>query len=85
MFGSSTINKNGIWCGEKETLITLLVGILIGGHNGETVGRFLKKLKLELHIGSSNPTPGHISGKDENYNLKRYMYPNDHRSTIYNG
>ena len=30
----------------------------------------------------SNHTPGHIAG--ENHNLKRYMHPNIHCSTIYN-
>ena len=30
----------------------------------------------------SYPTPKRISG--ENHNLKRYMYPNVHCSTIYN-
>ena len=29
----------------------------------------------------SNPNPGHIPG--ENLNLKRYMHPNIHGSTIY--
>ena len=46
------------------------------------VWRFLKKLKIELTIWSSNLTPGHISG--ENHNLKKYMHPNVQRSTIYN-
>ena len=31
-----------------------------------------------------NPTPGHISGKDKNSNLKRYMYPNVHSNAVYN-
>ena len=31
--------------------------------------------------GGSNP--GHISGKDENSNLKRYMHPNVYSNTIY--
>ena len=31
---------------------------------------------------SSNPTPGHASG--ENPNLKRYVHPNVHCSTISN-
>ena len=31
---------------------------------------------------SSNLTPGHISG--ENHNLKRYLHPNVHCSTVYN-
>ena len=47
-----------------------------------TVWRFLKKLKIEFQIWSNNPTLGHISG--ENHNLKTYMYPNTHSSTIYN-
>ena len=28
--------------------------------------------------------PGHISRKDENSHLKRYMHPNIHSNTIYN-
>ena len=35
-------------------------------------------------IGSSNPTPGHMSGKDENSNLEGYTPPSVHSSTIYN-
>ena len=31
----------------------------------------------------TNPTPGHISRKDENSDLKIYMYPNVHDSIIY--
>ena len=46
----------------------------------KTVWGFLKKLKVT--ISSSNPTPRHISG--ENSNLKRYMHPRIHSSTIYN-
>ena len=30
----------------------------------------------------SNPTPGHISRKHENSNLKRYMHPNVHRNYL---
>ena len=30
-----------------------------------------------------DPTPGHISGKDKNSNLKRHMHPKVHSSTIY--
>ena len=33
---------------------------------------------------SSNPTPGHMSGKDEDSNSKRYMNLSVHCSTIYN-
>ena len=35
-------------------------------------------------MGSCSPTPGHISGKDENTHLKRCMDPNVHSSTIHN-
>ena len=31
----------------------------------------------------SNPTPGHISGKDKSSNLKRYIHPSVHSGTIY--
>ena len=40
-------------------------------------------LKTRVTIWSSNPTPGHISGKDKNHNSKRHMHPNIHCSTIY--
>ena len=43
-----------------------------------------QKTKSRVTIWSNNPTSGHISGKDKNSNSKRYMHPNDHRSTIYN-
>ena len=33
----------------------------------------LKKTKNRITIRSNNTTTGHISGKDENSNLKRYM------------
>ena len=45
-----------------------------------TVWRFLKKTKIRATIWSSNPIPAYISG--ENHNLKRFMYPNVHCSTI---
>ena len=40
-----------------------------------------KKTKNGATIWSSNPTPGHVSGKHEN--SKRYMHSNVHSSTIY--
>ena len=43
-----------------------------------------QKTKKRATIWSSNSTPGYISGKNENSNLKRYMHPNIHSSTIYN-
>ena len=33
------------------------------------------KTKNTITIRSCNPTPGHVSGKDKNPNLKRYVYP----------
>ena len=33
---------------------------------------------------TQHPTPGHVSGKDENSNLKRYTYPKVHSSMMYN-
>ena len=42
------------------------------------------KTKNRATILSNNATPGHISGKDKNSNLKRYMHHNVHSSTIYN-
>ena len=44
----------------------------------------LEKPKNRVTIGSCNPTPRHISGKDENSNSKIYMNPSVHCSTIYN-
>ena len=41
-----------------------------------------QKTKNWVAIWSSNSTPGHISG--QNYNLKRYMHPYGHSSTIHN-
>ena len=43
-----------------------------------------KKTKNKTIVWSSNPTPWHISGKDENSNLKRYMHIYVHVATIYN-
>ena len=44
----------------------------------------LKKKKNRITIQSNNPTPRHIAKKEKTYNLKRYMHPSDHSSTIYN-
>ena len=42
------------------------------------------KAKNRTIIQSSHPTPGHISGKEENSSSKRYMHPSVLSSTIYN-
>ena len=54
---------------------------------GDEVGAATMENSMEVPQNSvatwfSNPTTGHISG--ENVNSKRYMYPNVHKSTIYN-
>ena len=41
-----------------------------------------EKAKNIIPICSCNSSSGHISR--ENYNLKRYMHPSVHSSTIYN-
>ena len=51
-------------------------------HHGEQYGASSKKLKIELLYDNSNPTVGHIPGK--NHNSKRYMHPSVHCSIAYN-
>ena len=42
-----------------------------------------QKTKNRAAIWSSNPTPGHITGKDRNSSSRRYMHPYVHCSIIY--
>ena len=55
---------------------------MVANNSGENVK------KTTESILSSNSTPGHISGKDENFNSKqtnkKNIYPSVHSSTIYN-
>ena len=44
----------------------------------------LLKTKNKAVILSINPTPGYVSRKDENTDLKRYTHPYVHSSAIYN-
>ena len=46
--------------------------------------KFPQKTKNRATIKSRNPTPGHLSGKEENSNSKRHMHPNVHHGTVYN-
>ena len=78
----STNNKCWKECGEEGTLLHCWWECKLVQPLWRTVWRFLKKLKIELTMWPSNPTPGHISG--ENSNSNAYMYPNVHSSTIYN-
>ena len=54
-----------------------------GNVKSELEGKILKDGK-EFRNLCSNPTPGLVSRKNENSNLKSYMCPNVHSSTIYN-
>ena len=47
-----------------------------------TVWRFLKKTANRTAIWPSNPTTGHTHRGNQNW--KRQVYPNVHRSTVYN-
>ena len=42
-----------------------------------------QKAKNRITILLSNSTPGYISEKNKNTNLKGYMYPTVHRNIIY--
>ena len=50
-------------------------------HYGKQYGGSLKN-QNRTTMGCSNSTPGYISGKNKNTNLKRYMHPNVYGSTI---
>ena len=68
-------------CGEKEPSYT------VGGNVNctttmENIMEVPQKVKNEATIWSSNPAPVHLSGKK--CNLKRYMHPTVHCTTIYN-
>ena len=49
----------------------------------KTSMKFPQKIKNRAIIKSRNPTPGHLSGKDENSNSKRHMHRNVQGSTVY--
>ena len=42
------------------------------------------KTKSRATIGPRDPSPGHVPGKDNNSNSKRYMHPSVHSGTVYN-
>ena len=65
----------------KEHLPTLLVGMQNGAFIMEDSVEVLKKLKIELPYDPAIPLLGIYLEKT---NLKRYMHPSVHSSTIYN-
>ena len=77
----STNNECWRGCGEKGALLYCWWECKLVQPLWRIVCKLLKKLNRTT-VWSSNPTPGHRSR--ENHNLKRYMYPKIHCSTIYN-
>ena len=67
---------------EKRELSYTASGMPTGTATMENSMKVPLKTKNRVTILTCNPTPGHITR--ENSNLKRYMHPNVHSSTIYN-
>ena len=68
--------------GEKELSYTVDGNVNWYTHHKEQHGVFSNN--NNNNNNSRKITPGHISRKNENSNLKRYMHRNVHSSTLYN-
>ena len=77
----SANNKCWKGCEEKGSLLPCWWECKLVQPLWKTVWKFLKKLKIELSYDPTIPLR-HIHR--QNYNLKRYLNPNVHSSTIHN-
>ena len=78
----STNNKCCRRCGEKGNLLHCWWECKLVPPLWRTVWRFFKKIANRTALWPSSPTAGHTHQGNQNW--KRHMYPNVHRSTVYN-